>query len=64
MVPYIPEFNNIDKDKMNNNFNNMNYPYYPSYMMQNLQNMNNAQEYPFAQTPFGFPMMNMMDNKK
>jgi hypothetical protein len=64
MVPYIPEFNNIDKDKMNNNFNNMNYPYYPSYMMQNLQNMNNDQEYPFAQTPFGFPMMNMMDNKK
>ena len=42
----------------------MNYPYYPSYMMQNLQNMNNDQEYPFAQTPFGFPMMNMMDNKK
>ena len=68
MVPYIPESNTIDKDKVNN-FNNMNYSYYP-YMMQNFQNMNNdAQEYPYAQNPYSFPMMNpmnmgMMDNKK
>jgi hypothetical protein len=37
-------------------------------MMQNFQNMNNdAQEYPYAQNPYSFPMMNpmnMMDNKK
>ena len=67
MVPYIPENNTIDKDKVNN-FNNMNYSYYPPYMMQNFQNMNNdAQEYPYAQNPYSFPMMNpmnMMDNKK
>jgi hypothetical protein len=68
MVPYIPENNTIDKDKVNN-FNNMNYSYYPPYM-QNFQNINNeAQEYPYAQNPYSFPMMNpmnmgMMDNKK